>query len=137
MFHFQRPRLGKWLGDVSINGDWLATGGGPKPSIWHLKSKCSTAIPDDPGSQVSPIFVTQIIKDDDLRVLIGGQYPFVNQYDFNGGLKSELKTSSSCIYSVASTTQSDFKVLSLAGSNSKIDLCTHNFSYTDNSINFP
>ena len=22
----QRPKLGKWLGDVSINGDWLVTG---------------------------------------------------------------------------------------------------------------
>jgi len=134
----QQPKLGKWLGDVSINGDWLVTGGGPKPSIWHLRALAPTVIPDLPET-CSATFVAQIIKNSDERVVLGGQYPGGLMYHFglNGDLKAEVKTSSSCIYTVEATFQDDFKLMSVGGANSKIDLCTHNFSYADDYINFP
>ena len=58
-------------------------------------------------------------------------------FGLNGDLKAEVKTSSSCIYTVEATFQDDFKLMSVGGANSKIDLCTHNFSYADDCINFP
>ena len=95
-------------------------------------------IPELPET-CSSTFVTQIIKNADERVVLGGQYAGGLMYHFglNGDLKAEVKTSSSCIYTVESTFQSEFKLMSVAGANSKIDLCTHNFSYADDHVNFP
>ena len=131
----KRSELGSWLGDVSINGDWLVTGGGPKPAMWHLRALAPTVIPDMSGDMSAPVFVTKIISDD--RVVLGGQFAKMFHYNFNGDLMAEVKTSSSCLYTVEATEQKDFKILSAAGSNSKIDLCTHNFSYSDNFCIFP
>ncbi len=51
---------------------------------------------------------------------------------------AEIKTTAPCIYSVASTKENcSPKILALAGASSRIDLCTHNFSYCDNTITFP
>ena len=95
-------------------------------------------IPDLPET-CSATFVAQIIKNSDERVVLGGQYPRGLMYHFglNGDLKAEVKTSSSCIYTVEATFQNDFKLMSVGGANSKIDLCTHNLSYADDYINFP
>ena len=114
------------------------SGGGPKPSIWHLRALAPTVIPDLPET-CSATFVAQIIKNSDERVVLGGQYPRGLMYHFglNGDLKAEVKTSSSCIYTVEATFQDDFKLMSVGGANSKIDLCTHNLSYADDYINFP
>ena len=97
-----------------------------------------TVIPELPET-CSSTYVAQIIKNSDERVALGGQYSGGLMYHFglNGDLKAEVKTSSSCIYTVESTFQEEFKLLSVAGAKSKIDLCTHNFSYADDSINFP
>lgn len=134
----QRPKLGKWLSDVSINGDWLVTGGGPRPSIWHLKAQSPTVLPQLMNNdETSPLFVAKILKCGDQRIVFGGQYSHIYQYNFNGDLKAEVKTSATCTYSAEATSQSDFSVLSFAGSNSKIDLCTHSFSYVDDFIHFP
>lgn len=135
--NLSRPRLGSWLGDVSLHGDWIITGGGPKASIWHLKTMTPSVIPELP-EHCQSIFITKFIPSDD-RLIIGGQFIGGKMYHFNlnGDLMAEVKTTSSCLYSVEVTEQNDFKLLSAGGASSKIDLCCHNFSYNDNTITFP
>ena len=135
--NLSRPRLGSWLGDVSLHGDWIITGGGPKASIWHLKTMAPSVIPVLP-EHCQSIFITKFIPSDD-RLIIGGQFIGGKMYHFNlnGDLMAEVKTTSSCLYSVEVTEQNDFKLLSAGGASSKIDLCCHNFSYNDNTITFP
>lgn len=133
----ERRKFGKWLSDVSIDGDWLITGGGPAPSMWHLRAMAPTVIPELPD-HCSAVFVTKLVKSED-RVVFGGQFGgnLVYHYNLNGQLMAEIKTESSCIYSVESTVQKDFKLMSLGGASNKMTLCTHNFSYPDNSVSFP
>lgn len=139
----QRPKLGSWISDVSICGDWLICGGGPKPAIFHLKALASpSVIPELPeDSCFSQVFVTKIVKNKEAedRVLIAGQFSGGGfyQYSLDGTLKAEVKTSSSCLYSIETTFQDTFKMLSAGGSSSTLDLCTHNLSYSDNAIQFP
>ena len=132
-----RPKLGSWLGDVSLQGDWLITGGGPKAAIWHLRAMAPTVIPELPESCQS-VFVTKLVSSED-RLIIGGQFIGGKMYHFNlnGDLMAEVNTTSSCLYSVEATEQNDFKLLSAGGASSYIDLCSHNFSYNDKKITFP
>ena len=137
----QRSKLGSWLGDISICGDWLVTGGGPRPALWHLKAKSPSVIPALPDSLCSSIYVTKIVQNQQIedRVVLAGQISggSLYQYGLDGSLKAEVKTSSSCLYTVETTFQDSFKMLSAGGSSTTIDLCTHNLSYSDKTINFP
>lgn len=135
----QRPKLGSWISDVSISGDWLICGGGPKPAIFHLKALAPSVVPELPES-CNNVFVTKIVKNKEAedRVFIAGQFSggVFYQYSLDGTLKAEVKTSSSCLYSIEATFQDTFKMLSAGGSSSTLDLCTHNLSYSDNTIQF-
>ena len=136
----QRPKYGSWISDVSISGDWLVCGGGPKPALFHMKSMSPSVVPDLPDS-CTHVTVTKIVKSPEVedRVVIAGQFPggVFYQYSFDGSLRAEVKTSSSCLYSIETTFQDTFKLLSAGGSTSTLDLCTHNLSYSDNTIQFP
>ena len=134
-----RPKLGNWLGDVSIHGDWLITGGGARPALWHLRSLAAVIVPELPEN-CQDVHVAQIIKADPDRVVIGGQFFSGKMFHYsmtNGDLMAEVNTSSTCLYNVAAVDKSDFKMLSACGASNKIDLCTHNFSYADNCVEFP
>ena len=137
----QRPKLGPWLGDVSLSGDWLVTGGGPRPALWHLKARSPSIVPTLPEPLCSAVYVTKIVQNQQIedRVVLAGQFSggALYQYGLDGSLKAEVKTSSSCVYTVEATFQDNFKVLSAGGSSNTIDLCTHNLSYSDKTIHFP
>uniref|UniRef100_A0A336KSM1 CSON014367 protein n=1 Tax=Culicoides sonorensis TaxID=179676 RepID=A0A336KSM1_CULSO len=117
-----RPDFGKWQGSVSINNDWLICGGGPRFSLWHLRSNEVTEVFDFPEK----IHISGFIDD---LLMVGGDYKTVQQYDLSGKLVTELPVSSPSIYSVV-WQSTPHKLLSLGGSNNVLDICT-NFNYRD------
>lgn len=63
------------------------------------------------------------------RIIAGGEAPFLYQFNYNGDVFAEIPSSSTSIYSVVHR-EEPYKVMCIAGSSPKIDLCT-NFSYRD------
>ncbi|XP_063700911.1 THO complex subunit 6 [Culicoides brevitarsis] len=117
-----RPEFGKWQGTVAFNNDWLICGGGPRFSMWHLRSNEVTQVFDFPEK----IHICGFLDD---QVLVGGDYKTVRQYNFNGDLVTELPVSSPSIYS-AVWQSSPHKLLCFGGSSNILDVCT-NFNYRD------
>lgn len=118
----ERPQYGKWQGTVSVTDDWLLCGGGPKPSLYHLRSlECSTVFDVNSTVHVSGFL-------DDI-VYLGGDNNHLFQYNFKGDVTAEIPVSSSSIYSVVSQTAPE-KFMSIAGSSNCLDICT-NFNYKD------
>ena len=37
--NLNRAKLGSWLGAASLSGDFLALGGGPRPALWHMRTR--------------------------------------------------------------------------------------------------
>ncbi|XP_063239066.1 THO complex subunit 6 [Bacillus rossius redtenbacheri] len=123
-----RPELGKWVGAVALSEDWMVCGGGPRLSLWHLRSMdVMTAFPlDDAGVHVAAF------QDD--RILVGGTMPHFYHLNYSGAVYAQVPSSSTTVYSVVYQ-ESPVKVMCLAGSSSKIDVCT-NFTYRDQIISF-
>ncbi|XP_044271762.1 THO complex subunit 6 [Tribolium madens] len=116
-----RGELGPWIGGVGINDDWLLCGGGPRLSLWHLRSlNVSTVFPiDDKG-----IHVAEIYQD---RIFAGGRSSLFYQMSFNGDIITEIPTSPVTSYSAVHQ-EEPFQTLCIAGSSPKIDVCS-NFIY--------
>lgn len=117
-----RPEYGKWQGTVAFNNDWLVCGGGPRFSMWHLRSNEVTEVFNFPEK----IHISGFVDD---LILVGGDYQNVQQYNFNGNLVTELPVSSPSIYS-AVWQSSPHKLLSFGGSSNVLDICT-NYNYRD------
>lgn len=116
----ERAQFGKWLGTVSVTDDWLLCGGGPKPSLYHLRSlECSTIFDFNSAAHVSGFL-------DDI-VYIGGDNNNLFQYNLKGNVSAEIASSSSSIYSIVSQTE---RFMSIAGASNYLDICT-NFNYKD------
>uniref|UniRef100_A0A182PVV6 Uncharacterized protein n=1 Tax=Anopheles epiroticus TaxID=199890 RepID=A0A182PVV6_9DIPT len=122
----RRSEFGNWQGTVAMTEDWLVCGGGPRFSLWHLRSLDCTADFDFPAQVHVSGFV------DDL-IYAGGDYQKLYQYNFNGEVTAEIPTSGSSVYSVALQTE-PYRILSIAGASAQIDVCT-NFSYRDIILN--
>lgn len=139
--NLSRSQLGKWVGAVSLSGELVGCGGGPKPALYHLRTLSPI---DSDGLQlpassenVGSIHVIDIFGDDN-RVVVGGELQGkLYQTNLSGELIAEIETSSSCVYSVAHWCGEPMKILAFAGSSSQIDLCTANFSYHDSTLTFP
>lgn len=118
-----RPHLGKWIGAAALSDYWLLCGGGPRLALWHLHSlDVTTVFPvNDNG-----IHVVEFYED---RLLAGGESPFLYQFNYNSEVFAEIPSSSTSVYSVVHQ-KDPYKVMCIAGSSPKIDLCT-NFSYRD------
>ncbi|KAK9886127.1 hypothetical protein WA026_014913 [Henosepilachna vigintioctopunctata] len=118
-----RSDLGKWIGAVGFNEDFLICGGGPRLSLWHFRSlNHSTIFPiEDRG-----IHVAEIYQD---KIFAGGRTPFLYQMSFNGDIIAEIPTSAVTTYSVIHQ-EEPYKALCIAGSSRKIDVCS-NFIYRD------
>ncbi|CAG9831145.1 unnamed protein product [Diabrotica balteata] len=121
-----RPELGKWIGSVSANEDYVLCGGGPRLSLWHYRFLSnSTVFPiDDRG-----IHVADIHKE---KILAGGRSKLFIQMSFGGEIVAEIPVSSVTIYS-AVYQEEPSKILCLAGSSPKIDLCS-NFMYKNQQL---
>ncbi|KAL3270105.1 hypothetical protein HHI36_009163 [Cryptolaemus montrouzieri] len=118
-----RPELGKWIGAVGYNEDYLICGGGPRLSLWHFRSlNHSTIFPiEDKG-----IHIAEIYQD---KIFAGGRSPYFYQMCFNGDIIAEIPTSGVTTYS-AIHQEEPYKALCIAGSSRKIDVCS-NFIYRD------
>lgn len=117
-----RPQFGKWQGSVSSSDDWLVCGGGPKPSLWHLRSlECTTIFPFP-----DKVHVSSIIDD---TILIAGHYKNLYQFTFNGDVTAEIPVSSTAVYSTVWQLE-PHKIMTIAGASNEIDVCM-NFNYKD------
>jgi len=129
------------VGAVSLSGELLGCGGGPKPALYHLRTLSpmdadGLQLPMCPEN-IGSVHVMDIFGDDN-RVIVGGElHGKMYQTNLSGQLIAEIDTSFSCLYSVKYCRSESMKVMSCAGSSSKIDLCTANFSYRDRTITFP
>ncbi|RZC34507.1 THO complex subunit 6, partial [Asbolus verrucosus] len=108
-----RPELGHWIGGVGINDDWLLCGGGPRLSLWHLRSlNISTVFPiEDKGIHIAEIFQDKIFA--------GGRSALFYQMSFNGDIITEIPTSPVTTYSAVHQDE-PFQTLCIAGSSPKI-----------------
>ncbi|XP_058062414.1 THO complex subunit 6 [Anopheles bellator] len=122
----QRPEFGRWQGTVSLTDDWFVCGGGPRFSLWHLRSLECTADFDFPER----VHVSGFIDD---LIYAGGDGSKFYQYNFNGDVTAEVPVSGPSAYSVALQTE-PYKFLAIAGSSAQIDVCT-NFTYRDIILN--
>lgn len=88
-----RPELGKWIGAAAISEDWLLCGGGPRLSLWHLRSlDVTTAFHlDDSGIHVA------MFHDD--RIMAGGASPYFYNLNYTGDTYAQIPSSSTSIYS--------------------------------------
>lgn len=117
-----RPKFGKWQGTVSVTDDWLVCGGGPKPSLWHLRSLDSTTDYAFPGGAHVSAFV-------DDAVLIAGDCNCMYQFTLSGDITAEVPISAPSVYSVVWQLTPQ-KCMSIGGSSNKLDICT-DFNYKD------
>lgn len=119
----ERMQFGKWQGTVSVTDDWLLCGGGPRPSLYHLRSlECSTIF-----GVANTIHVSGFL--DDIVYLGGGDNSHLLQFNLKGDITAEIPVSCSSIYSVVSQTTPE-KFMSIAGASNYLDICT-NFNYKD------
>ncbi|XP_060064727.1 THO complex subunit 6 homolog [Ylistrum balloti] len=127
-----RPEFGKWLGCVAMEtgDDWLVCGGGPKMSLWHLRSLEATTVFDTPAvCQKTVMFYEDTI-------ISAGSEPYVNHWYINGDQKSRIPCTPTNVFSVVvNTALNSHKVLCTAGNSPKIDVCT-NFGYKAFSLTF-
>ena len=109
--------------------DWLACGGGPRLSLWHLKS-LAVAAPLPPTDQE-----VKSVSFHDEVVMVGGRGRTLFQANFSGEVTAEVVVSSSVVYSIAHMEQPS--ILCVAGSSSNIDICAPSYNYKDVTIRFP
>ena len=126
---------------MSLSGELLAAGGGPRAAVYHLRTLSPVdpeglQLPSGPDN-IGSIHVLDIFGDDN-RIIVGGELQGkMFQTNLTGHLLAEIDTSCSCLYSAVHWCMEPMKVMALAGSSSKIDLCTANFSYRDRTVTFP
>lgn len=120
-----RPQYGKWLGCVAVDpvDDWVVCGGGPHLSLWHMRSLTPTTIfPAVDACQNTVLFYEDTL-------ISAGNQSCVNHWFINGEQKAKVPCTPSCVLNVKINTQSDSnRVLSIAGTSYKVDVCT-NFGY--------
>lgn len=126
--NINRPNFGHWIGSASINNEWVATGGGPRLALYHLRNRQPFQIFDFPKE----IHVTSFIED---NLLAGGEANVLATYSLTGDTISEIVTSGPSVLSVAWQKTPNCKILTACGASNKIDVTT-NFNYKDTTLNF-
>jgi THO complex subunit 6 len=126
--NINRQNFGHWVGSASISSEWVATGGGPRLALYHLRNRQPFQIFDFPKE----IHVTSFIDD---NLLAGGETNILAQYSLAGETISEIITSGPSILSVAWQKTPNCKILTACGASNKIDVTT-NFNYKDTTLNF-
>ncbi|XP_066141317.1 THO complex subunit 6 homolog isoform X2 [Euwallacea fornicatus] len=121
-----RTEVGKWIGAIDCNNDYIVCGGGPRLTLYHYRFLTnSTIFPiDDKG-----IHVAQIYED---KVFGGGRSKLFYQASFNGDIVTEIPTSGPTTYSVV-IEEEPHKIMCIAGSSPKIDISL-NFMYIDQQL---
>ncbi|XP_017135030.1 THO complex subunit 6 [Drosophila miranda] len=120
-----RPDWGKWIGSVAVNDDWLLCGGGPRASIFHLRSLGSTCVLDFPGG----VHVCDFVDD---GVFIGGEHNHVHSYTLNGALQANIPVEHTACYSIVWQT-TPMKIMSIAGFSNRLHILK-DFRFLDRKI---
>ncbi|EDW79282.1 uncharacterized protein Dwil_GK13259 [Drosophila willistoni] len=120
-----RTDCGKWIGAVDVNDEWLLCGGGPYPSIWHLRSLRS---PQDFGFPAR-VHVCNFVDD---SVLIAGEHDHIESYTINGILQANIPVEHTACYSAIWQTE-PFKFMSVAGFSNKLHILK-DFRFLDSKI---
>ncbi|XP_034656813.1 THO complex subunit 6 [Drosophila subobscura] len=120
-----RPDWGKWIGSVAVNDDWLLCGGGPRASIFHLRSLESTCVFDFPGR----VHVCDFVDD---GVFIGGEHNHVQSYTLNGMLQANIPVEHTACYSTVWQT-APIKFMSIAGFSNRLHILK-DFRFLDSKI---
>ncbi|XP_028173644.1 THO complex subunit 6 [Ostrinia furnacalis] len=123
-----RPDIGKWVGSAALGDDWIVCGGGPRLSLWHLRSLDAVTVFDLPDHGIHVSY----FHDD--CIVAGGTAKHLYQLNYSGEIKVELPVSATTVYSAVLRTSPN-KVLAIAGSSPEIDLCT-TFNYRDQILHF-
>ncbi|XP_043469527.1 THO complex subunit 6 [Leptopilina heterotoma] len=123
-----RPKLGKWIGSVDFTEDWLLCGGGPKLSLWHMRTMETATVFDLPDQG---IHVANIYEE---RIITGGTMPHVYHLTYQGETLAKVPVSSNTVYSIVYQ-EVPQRLLSIAGSSNQIDVCT-NFNYKELMLKF-
>ena len=126
--NINRPNFGSWIGSATINKEWVATGGGPRLALYHLRNRQPFQIFDFPKE----IYVTDFIED---NLLAAGESNKLCQYSFKGDVISEIETSGPSVLSVAWQKEPHHKIMTACGASNKIDVTT-NFTYKDTTLSF-
>ncbi|XP_046855243.1 THO complex subunit 6 homolog [Xenia sp. Carnegie-2017] len=126
-----RVSFGKWISCLALSStqDWMACGGGPRLSLWHLSSYTCTSVMDTPEStQHAVVFHRDLI-------LSAGQSPFIYNWQTNGDLKTKVPVSASTLYSININRSPGREMMVAAGNCASIDVFT-NFGYKSLSLSF-
>ncbi|XP_041977121.1 THO complex subunit 6 [Aricia agestis] len=123
-----RPDIGKWIGSAAMGDDWIVCGGGPKLSLWNLRSLDAVTSFDLPDHGIHVSFFHEDC------VFAGGAAKHLYQLSYSGEVRVELPVSSTTVYSAVLRTN-PHKVLAIAGSSPEIDFCT-SFNYRDQVLHF-
>ncbi|CAG9768254.1 unnamed protein product [Ceutorhynchus assimilis] len=121
-----RNKLGKWIGAVDSNEDYIVCGGGPRLALYHTRflRNCTIFPFDDKGIHVADI------SDD--KIFAGGRSKLFYQADFNGDIVSEIQTCGPAVFSMVKQ-EKPFQIMCIAGSSPKIDV-SMNFMYKDQNL---
>ncbi|KAK4004686.1 THO complex subunit 6 homolog [Daphnia magna] len=113
-----RPHLGKWIGAVTMNEDWLVCGGGPHLGLYHLRSLTMSKVllEDDTHG------VNNVLFHED-SIIVGVDGPFVYHCLFSGDITVKMPTSALRVYSVCLQKKDANKLLFVGGSGGDIDIC--------------
>lgn len=121
-----RNDLGKWIGAVDCNEDYILCGGGPRLALYHYRflTNSTVFLIEDKGIHVADIYEDKIFA--------GGRSKLFYQASFNGDIVTEIPICGATTYSVVKQ-EDPFKVMCIAGSSPKIDLSS-NFMYKDQQL---
>ncbi|KAM7355188.1 THO complex subunit 6-like [Cochliomyia hominivorax] len=120
-----RPEMGKWQGSLAVNEDWLVCGGGPKLSLWHLRTmECTNEFPF-PGK----VHVTDFVED---MIFVGGEHTNGQFYAMNGKLRADIKTENTAIYSSVWQLEPQ-RIMSIAGFSNWLSIL-NDFRFLDSKI---
>lgn len=124
-----RPNLGRHINCVAVDDDnWLICGGGPKLSMWHLRSlkPMSTFASENDHTD---LFMPNVLRIYDNQIVTGGNSNRLLFYTFESKLANEITTSSDIIYDVNMNRHSKAnRILCVSGTSVNVDVCS-NLSY--------
>ncbi|XP_002126963.2 THO complex subunit 6 homolog [Ciona intestinalis] len=93
-----RPETGHFMSCVAVdeNGEWLACGGGPHASLWHLRSKSMAGILKTSNTN----YISHRIMFYNDEIISVGNQPAVYRWSVNGEKKAEIPCSINRIFSI-------------------------------------
>lgn len=103
-------------------------GGGPKLSLWSMRTMEACTIFDLPDQG---IHVAEIYEE---RISAGGAMPNVYHLNYQGETLSKIPISCNTVYSIVHCEKPQ-EVLSICGTSNNLDICT-NFNYREMVVKF-